>query len=102
MRPTALVGGLCSFLKKRTKKLLDDLASAWAFEERTSTRIRDKSKSFLVLFFKKEPLPYFLVPKNCAVSDASTTPYICLRPSKRPAGRINAATVSDSLTCSRL
>jgi hypothetical protein len=39
-----------SFLKKRSKKLLDDLASA------PSERLNPERKSFLVLFFKKEPL----------------------------------------------
>jgi hypothetical protein len=28
----------CSFLKKRTKKLLDDLASAWATQDRACQR----------------------------------------------------------------
>jgi hypothetical protein len=43
--------GRASFLKKRSKKLLDDLAAAFP------VRLRPDRKSFLVLFFKKEPLP---------------------------------------------
>jgi hypothetical protein len=43
--------GSSSFLKKRTKKLL--------FVGSRASRIRRGSKSFLVLFFKKELLPSF-------------------------------------------
>jgi hypothetical protein len=44
--------GRSSFLKKRSKKLLDVLVAAFP-DEAGQTR-----KSFLVLFFKKEHLPF--------------------------------------------
>jgi hypothetical protein len=44
--------GSSSFLKKRTKKLLFD----WLTRQKRSVRF-EMSKSFLVLFFKKELLP---------------------------------------------
>jgi hypothetical protein len=41
----------CSFLKKRTKKLL-------YFRARAGTKSATENKSFLLLFFKKEVLPF--------------------------------------------
>jgi len=41
-----------SFLKKRSKKLLARFARLWRRQSRAK-----RSKSFLVLFFKKELLP---------------------------------------------
>jgi hypothetical protein len=49
---TVKKAGSSSFLKKRTKKLLLD----WLTRKPRSTRTKS-SKSFLVLFFKKELLP---------------------------------------------
>jgi hypothetical protein len=45
-----------SFLKKRSKKLLS-LCSAQRSDTPASAR-DSRNKSFLVLFFKKEPLPF--------------------------------------------
>jgi hypothetical protein len=48
-----------SFLKKRTKKL-PDFRGAWLMAVATrDPQTRLHSKSFLVLFFKKAPLPSF-------------------------------------------
>jgi hypothetical protein len=49
--------GSRSFLKKRTKKLL--LSSV---RGRHAHRVNQQSKSFLVLFFKKELLPLWPLP----------------------------------------
>jgi hypothetical protein len=54
--------GSSSFLKKRTKKLLLDLVRV-----DRGLRVNQSSKSFLVLFFKKELLPaFFTVSASCA------------------------------------
>jgi len=58
--------GSSSFLKKRTKKLLP----YWLTRPARSVRI-PKSKSFLVLFFKKELLPFSLL-----AAATSTTPAV--------------------------
>jgi hypothetical protein len=50
--------GSSSFLKKRTKKLL--LVSGGSDVPALSDLLRATNKSFLVLFFKKELLPYSL------------------------------------------
>jgi hypothetical protein len=47
----------CSFLKKRTKKLLSVASSAGASHVRRNLGATDKS--FLVLFFKKELFSFF-------------------------------------------
>jgi hypothetical protein len=52
MRATGRNQASSSFLKKRTKKLLLDLVSAFRVG-----RVNQTNKSFLVLFFKKELLP---------------------------------------------
>jgi hypothetical protein len=46
--------GSCSFLKKRTKKLLQIAAGIWLRQRDLAPA--ESSKSFLVLFFKKEHL----------------------------------------------
>jgi hypothetical protein len=45
-------------LKKRSKKLLPGSGSAGA--SRVASRLRAPGKTFFLLFFKKEDLPYFL------------------------------------------
>jgi hypothetical protein len=47
----------CSFLKKRTKKLLD--VSCGTERACADRRLRAMRKSFLLLFFKNEGLPFF-------------------------------------------
>jgi hypothetical protein len=52
--------GSISFLKKRNKKLLIILSLAALKKEGSELRLRTRNKSFLVLFFKKELLPWHL------------------------------------------
>jgi hypothetical protein len=51
-------------LKKRTKKLLS--VSGRTEPAREGLELRARSKSFLLLFFKKEALPSFVQPRRCA------------------------------------
>jgi hypothetical protein len=50
--------GISSFLKKSTKKLLLNWVTPGV--PLGARRLPETNKSFLVLFFKKELLPYFL------------------------------------------
>ena len=60
--PGRMVGkGRCSFLKKRTKKLLFTWLARLATGRIAGRQI---DKSFLLLFFKKEVLPYLLTSSN--------------------------------------
>jgi hypothetical protein len=53
--------GRSSFLKKRSKKLL----SVWREASRSSNLPAKTNKSFLLLFFKKEDLPFAFSNRDC-------------------------------------